>query len=504
MPRDTEPSRRELQAELDRLREQIRQLQQEQRDRRAAQEALRESEARFRSLFESLPDALIVAEQQSGRIADLNTQAETLLGKSREELLGQPYTALHPEWYLEKAAENFSRHVRELEVAGRATPMDSVVANAQGRDVPVEVMACRMTLEGREHVLGAFRDVTERKQAEEALRRKTAELDYILTALPDALVYADTKRRIMKVNPAFTKMFGYQPEEVLGQPTRIIYKHPEEFEEQGRRRYNPQARNLLEPYEIEYVRKDGSSFVSETVGTPVRDDQDHVVGLLGLVRDVTERKQAEEALRASLQDKETLLKEIHHRVKNNMQVIISLLSLETQNTGDALLTEAAAKCRNRIHAMAMVHEQLYKERDISRIDVARYARKLFNSLKLSFGPEAEKVQWVERGDGLRLPIDVAIPCGLMLNEILTNSLKHAFEDWESGCVTFQAEQHEDAGVIRVGDNGSGWAPDFDPGQAESLGLVLVHNLAAQIRGNLRVSADQGVLYEITFPLEAPS
>jgi PAS domain S-box-containing protein len=136
-------------------------------------------------------------------------------------------------------------------------------------------------------------DITKRKQAEERQKNLATELEEILDSLPDAVVYADTDRRIKKINPSFTRIFGYSRDEVLGKTTRIIYRNDDEYLEQGRKRYNPKASQIWEPYEIHHVRKDGTEFISETVGTPVRDAHGKIVGLLGLVRDITEKKQRE-------------------------------------------------------------------------------------------------------------------------------------------------------------------------------------------------------------------
>ncbi|MFP3912452.1 MAG: PAS domain S-box protein [Desulfobacteraceae bacterium] len=240
-----------------------------------------------------------------GYITYVNEAACRMLGKSREELLGQhvsvygddPSTGAPQEEIVQKTLQDgvWRGEVTNYRTDGTAAILDArvqVVRDETGKPVAL---------------CGISTDITDRKQAEEALLDSRMELEQILKALPDALVYADTDRRITRVNDAFVRMFGYRPEEVLGEKTGIIYAKQEEFLEQGRQRYNVQVRDKYAPYEIEYRRKNGEIFPSETVGTPVRDTQDRVIGLLGLVRDISDRKQAEEALRASELQKNLIL-----------------------------------------------------------------------------------------------------------------------------------------------------------------------------------------------------
>ncbi len=265
-------------------------------ERKQAEEALRESETRYRTLFERARDAIFVTDTE--RFLECNRRALEIYGASREQLVG------HSPWDFSPPKQPDGRDSREAAEAriGRAWRGEPQLfqwrhRRPDGSEFDAEVSLARIELAAGPLMLATVRDVTERTRAEEEIRNRHAELEQIFEAIPDAIVYADSQRRIMKVNSGFTRLFGYRPEEVLGRETRILYASDEAFEEQGRLRYNVRAREVYKPYEIDHRKKSGEVFTSETVGTPVRDAEDRVIGLLGIVRDVTERKRAADALR---------------------------------------------------------------------------------------------------------------------------------------------------------------------------------------------------------------
>lgn len=213
-----------------------------------------------------------------------------------------------------------------------------------------------------------------------------------------------------------------------------------------------------------------------------------------------ERKRTQEHIKESLAEKEVLLKEIHHRVKNNLQVICSLLSLQSRSVKDKALYEMFKESRNRIMSMALVHEELYRSRDFARIDFADYITQLVNNLLESYSIDASRVTSHLNLGPISLDIDKAIPCGLILNELVCNSLKHAFPHVEKGEIYVTLEKDEDNQIIlQVQDNGRGLPPDFDWKRSRSLGLELVNTLVEQIEGEVRYSAEGRPTFRICFP-----
>jgi two-component sensor histidine kinase len=222
------------------------------------------------------------------------------------------------------------------------------------------------------------------------------------------------------------------------------------------------------------------------------------VNLYGL--DITERKLAEEQIKASLKEKEVLLREVHHRVKNNMQVIISLLRLQAASVKDKKFSDLLKESQDRIQSMALIHEKLYRSEDFARVDFDGYLRGLARELFRSYGIDRSKIALKTEFGGVSLGLDNAVPCALIINELISNSLKHAFPEEREGEIeiAFHSTKGEDV-ELRVGDNGIGLPRDLDFRNTESLGLNLVTILAEnQLRGSIELDSTGGTKFLIRF------
>ena len=306
------------------------------------------------------------------------------------------------------------------------------------------------------------------------------------------------------VNQRICEITGYSAEEIKGLSFQEI-TYPEDLDTD--REY---ARQLLvgeiDRYSMEkrYIRKDASVIWVNLTGSLVRDGDGNPQHFIAVVEDITARRDAETALKRSLDEKEVLLREIHHRVKNNMQVISSLLSLQAANIEDASLRKLFMESQGRVRAMALIHEILYDSGDLSSIDVKKYVSRLVASLKRMFGTDAGRTRLTVESQDVTLGIDAMVACGLALSELITNSLKYAFPDGRDGEISIQMFSVPEGGIkLVVRDNGIGLPADLDIRATNTMGMGLVVSLIEkQLRGQLEIESCQGTCFTIVIPSEA--
>jgi len=359
-----------------------------------------------------------------------------------------------------------------------------------------------------ESVLLVCFDVTERKRVERAREEAMATAETYRLMVESVRDYAifqlDREGRVRTWHVGARAIKGYDAAEIIGAHFSIFYL-PEE-----RARAD---RELAEAahggrYEEEgwRVRKDGSRFWASVVITALRGPDGAVDGFTKVTRDISERRAHEEAMVAKqavleqgLREREVLLQEVHHRVKNNLQVISSLINMQLRRLEDRGARAALEECQARILAIALIHEKLYQTKDYAHVAFADYARSLAAGVFQASGrAQGEVVLELEIAD-VALGIDRAIPCGLVINELISNALKHAFPDGRAGTVRVELVA-VDGGRLRltVRDDGIGLPPGFAIDRAESLGLQLVHTLAEQLDAVLVVRSDGGAAFELTF------
>jgi PAS domain S-box-containing protein len=438
------------------------------------------------------PDAIIVVDEK-GRITRTNRLAETMFGYEAGELLGLAIEALVPERFRKTHVPDRVRYVHEP----RTRPMGAGQAltglRKDGSEFPVEISLSPLRTSGGTHVISIVRDLTDRVKAEQKFRG-------FLESAPDAVVVVDAQGRITIVNHLTEAMFGYSRDELLGQALEILV--PERFRtrhvhDRDDYQHAPRTRPMGLGRELLGRRRDGSEFPVEISLSPLETEQ----GLLvtSIIRDITDRKETEARITESLREKEALLKEIHHRVKNNLQVISSLLRLQERNINEAHTRELFAESQRRIQSMALVHEKLYSSGDLARIDFGDYAHSLATLLFRSFGVmDGSVALGIDSPDPVFFTVDTAVPCGLIVNEIVTNSLKHAFPEGREGRVDISIRcDSPDRVTLRIADNGVGADVEAIE-ESETLGLRLVRTLVRQLGGELAITADHGLAFTIVF------
>lgn len=299
------------------------------------------------------------------------------------------------------------------------------------------------------------------------------------------------------INPAYYEMLGYSsPHTLLGNQWRD--HHPWEDIARIDEEIFPQLQSQGEwNGEICAQRQDGSTFIQE-----LSMNLTHNGEIVGVCRDISDRKQAEEQLKASLEEKELLLKEVHHRVKNNLQVISSIFSLQSQTLEDEQALAILEESQNRISSMALVHEKLYQTANLANIDFAEYIRDLTYNLLASYNINSDWIQTEMNIESIELNLDSAIPCGLLINELVSNSLKHGFPNQRSGTISIflgVLDEQAETLCLKVEDDGVGLPEGFNPNKATSLGVSLISSLTQQLRGTLNFQNNPGASFEITFP-----
>jgi two-component system, sensor histidine kinase PdtaS len=322
----------------------------------------------------------------------------------------------------------------------------------------------------------------------------------LVEAAPDATVIVDPSGNITLVNSQTERVFGYPRDELVGRPVEVLLPEQMRDKHQAHRsRYasDPKVRPMGVGLELLGRRRDGTEFPVEISLSPLKTDAGEL--FLAAIRDITDRKRADEKVRASLHEKEVLLKEIHHRVKNNLQVTSSMLRLQSATIRDPAAREMFAESQNRIRSMALVHEKLYRSSDLSRVDLADYANDLAKLLFRSFGVDRERIAFELEAEPLFLSIETAVPCGLILNELLSNCLKHAFPAGRGGTIRVGIEAERDAYLsVWVKDDGVGMPREVDVGGADTLGLQLVKTLVDQLQAELEVDRGGGTEVRIRF------
>ena len=330
-------------------------------------------------------------------------------------------------------------------------------------------------------------------------------LGRILDLADDAIISVDAEQRIVLFNQGAEKIFGYPSKEVMGQPLDLLLpprlvtvhrQHIRDFKDAS-----ISARRMGERREILGRRKNGIEFPAEASISKVEVDGRPMFTVI--LRDVTERAIAEEKIRTSLHEKEALLKEIHHRVKNNLQVVSSLLGLQSRTISDPEHRKMFEESQNRVYSMALLHESLYQSENLSQIDFPEYIRQLAAHLFRSYGASGGRIHLRTELDAIALNLDAAVPCGLIVNELISNSLKYAFPDGRQGEIHIGLHgQPEGRAKLVVGDNGVGLRSDLDWTTTRSLGLRLVRSLAQQLGAQIELKSDVGTQVQLVFSTAA--
>lgn len=498
--------------EVVRLKRRILAFEEELSQCRAERDAALSAKHPFEVFSEKVKDFAFITFDAEGRITSWSRGAERILGYAEHEALGRPSamiftpedrtngevenelaTALH-----EGCAEDDRWHLRRDGTRFWASGVLTAHRESTG------------ALLGFSKVM---RDLTMRRQIEERLRESEERLGLFAENVRDyALIPVDTAGNVSGWNPGAGRAFGYAEQEIVGRPVELLFT-PEDREggvsERDLKRAVEEGRSEESRW---MVRQDGSRFWARWVTSPMYDSTGRLRGFAKVLQDETQRKEAEDLVAESLQEKEVLLREIHHRVKNNLHVINSLLSLQAAQAENTKFRVVLDELQDRVRAIAALHETLYGSRDLANIDFGPYMQQLVQDLATFHNTERERIDLRTEADDVVLSIEQALPLGLIVNELVSNALKHAFPDQRQGKILVQLRYLQSETIrssspdlgwceLSVYDDGIGIADADNIWERKSMGLRIVHLLSRQLNGQLAVDRSGLTRFSMRFPLE---
>ncbi len=323
----------------------------------------------------------------------------------------------------------------------------------------------------------------------------------VVEAAPSAMVMINTKGEIEMVNAQAELVFGYSRAEMLGQTVEMLVPHRFRGQHPGLRHafaHDPATRPMGAGRDLYALRKDGSEFPVEIGLNPLVTDEGPKI--LSAIVDISDRKAKERRIEQALMEKNLLLSEIHHRVKNNLQVVHSLIDLQSAQISDAGVQAMMRDLQNRVHSMAMIHQTLYQSQDFAKVDFGEFLEHFVPALISSYALDSNQIAISTEANGTAMPLNAAIPCGLIINELVSNALKHAFPEGRDGKLEVELSRDTDGWFhLEVRDNGIGMPSDFDPRRSTSLGLQLVDILASQLGGRFEIGSGSQTIFVIRFP-----
>ena len=456
-----------------------------------AEEKLKESEKDFRSLFENSTLGLYRT-TPDGRILLANPTIIKMLGyKSFEELASRNLeeNGFEPSYPLRIFIEKVEKEgeVRGLEAAWKRKDGSIIYIRESARVVRDE--------NGRVlYYEGTVEDITEKKLAEMALAQQKELFRTVIDSAEDIVFVLNRDYEQVLFNQAALRVLGMTPEEARGKSFQELYS--EENWEEARQRFDRVFKGEVVREDVELKFRDKKIILNVTE-VPLRNEKGEIYALCGIARDVTTRVELEKALELSLKEKEALLREIHHRVKNNMQIISSLLNLQAHHVKNPELTAIIKECQNRIRSMAIVHEHLYKSANLAKINFADYLNRLIVHLYNVHSQSQEKIHLETELQAVELDIGTAIPLGLLASEIISNSFKHAFPGERRGKLRIVLHPISPKSFkLEISDDGVGLPENLNFGQSQTFGMQLMGLLKDQLGAQLELDRSSGTRYII--------
>jgi PAS domain S-box-containing protein len=461
-------------------------------DKKEIKDNLIESELRYHMLFDSASDGILIHESE-GKILIANQTAARQSGYPTRKLQDIRLQDLG----LIPADGLSSDQNTELQSKGHYL-FESLLMTRDGTPLPVEISCKIIEYGGKTAILSTIHDITVRRHAQAALIESETRYRMIGDLIPFGVWACDAHGNFTYLSESFLSVLGITLEECKKNTWMHLLPREDYDRTVADWRQCIQTGSFWD-YEYRIVDKKGKSFIVLSRGAPHMDSAGKITSWVGIHLDITERKRYEARLESSLREKEVIIKEVHHRVKNNMQVISGFLELQSNYIDDPLAVEKMNECQRRVRTMALVHEKLYQSKSLGAINAAEYIRSLIADLMNSYSLSTLVDVSVDVDD-VSINLDMAIPCGLIINELVTNSLKYAFAGRDTGKLALSLHHRDDhTFVLTVHDDGVGLPADFEARSKASLGMQLVGVLVHQLGGEMTTGNDAGARFTIVFP-----
>ena len=445
----------------------------------------------FQMLFEVNTSVLTLLDPYTGKIINANPAAARFYGYSREKLCSMNINEINMLPF---------EKIQEALICGITKGSNYIFPHklANGKIRTVEVFNSSIEYKGNPIIFNIIHDITPRIEMEKSLRESEEKYRTLFEEDPNYTMLLGTDGTILDVNQSSTKLIGIPKKDLIGKNySKLLSGKQNDLEPQVYRINSLLHGESVEPFEFKFINSDGNINWLRVHLKPVI-DSGTIIYIIAIGIDITEHKKAENAIKSSLKDKKILLQEIHHRVKNNMQIISSLLNLQTEYVDDEEAINVLKESQNRVRAMAIIHENLYKSKDLTHINFADYIKSLVVNLFYSYNAKESQIKSTLNIEDISLNIETAIPCGLIISELISNSLKYAFPNKMNGEIIVSLKSKKDTYQLCIKDNGIGLPEDINFNNIKTLGLLLVNNLTEQIDGEVTIYRDHGTQYKISF------
>ena len=456
---------------------------------------LKQSEEKFKALIYNSTDLIRILDK-NGIITFDSPSSTRILGYPEEHFIGKnPLDFIHPD-----DLERVKKDLNEVyENHNLGTPTEFRIRKADGIYIYVESISQNMfKIPYINGIVVTTHPIQQRKEMEDKLFENEKKYRTLFEEDPDYTILLKPDGTILDVNNATTEIAGLSQKELIGENfTELKIIPPKDLKCHLEKISSLLVGEDIEPFESRFIDKDGNIHWVLVRFKAVKEDKD-VNYILGIATDITEHKIATNEIKSALKEKNILIQEIHHRVKNNMQIISSLLNLQKQYVDEKEAVNVLMESQNRVRSMSLIHEKLYLSNDLTHINFAEYIKSLVMNLFYTYNIKENVIKPILEIDDVNLNMETAVPCGLIISETVSNSLKYAFPNERTGEIYISLKSIEDKYELIIRDNGIGLPDELDFNNLNSLGLLLVNNLSDQIDGELKINNNLGTEFKITF------